>query len=77
MKNAKLINVSGDVEDFADLIGTKGELHLIGSYSENNCFLPENMGDILDLKVKTIDQVSDDIVKVYTKLGNEFTFELI
>ena len=71
--NVRLIEVLGDQEDFADLIGTEGELHLDGT---NNWFLPEHRGDMLSLAIKRKVE-GDGKVKVHTKLGNTFTFRLL
>ena len=68
--NARLISVKGE-EEFADLIGVYGTLNL-----EHNWFLPNDDGDMLSFLVKRKTFV-DDKVKVFTKLGNIFTFRVL
>jgi hypothetical protein len=73
-QKARLVEVQGDQEDFADLIGTTGTLYLEGN---NNWFLPENRGDHLSFVIKRKVNVAPDKVRVFTKLGNTFTFRLL
>lgn len=74
-KQVRLIEVQGDQEEFADLIGTEGELQLIGPSSPHNWFNPDERGDSLSLAVKRSVE-KDGNIKVYTKLGNTFTFKV-
>jgi hypothetical protein len=70
----RLVEVQGDQEEFADLIGTEGVLQLGGNH---NWYNPDNLGDTLQLAVKSVHHRKEsDRVSVKTKLGNTFTFRL-
>ena len=69
----RLINVDGDQEDFADLIGTEGKIH---PTSEGLTFMPNNRGDWLSMRPKR-KTWKDGKVKISTTLGNTFTFRVI
>lgn len=71
---ARLVEVQGDQEEYADLIGTNGTLYLEGN---NNWYLPANRGDHLSFAVKRKVNIAPDKVRVFTKLGNVFTFRLL
>jgi hypothetical protein len=48
MKKVRLVEVQGDQEEFADLIGTEGKLYLggvneSGDRDGNNWYMPENI----------------------------------
>jgi len=77
-RKVRLVNVEGDQEEFADLIGTEGDLHLhpTSASSELNWFNPEGRGDSLGLSRKRVTE-GNGKVKVFTKLGNCFTFRLL
>jgi hypothetical protein len=68
----QLTEMKGDQMEFADLIGTKGKLQRL---REGLTFFPEHRGDWLSMDAR---YVSDDgqTVKVRTKRGNTFTFEV-
>lgn len=67
----KLIQVLGDQEEFADLIGAVGELR--ETRSDGLCFSPERRGDFLSMAVKEMVE-ENDVVNVKTGLGNTFSF---
>ena len=70
---AKLIEVQGNQEEFADLIGETGELHLEPS---NDWFLPQNSNDTLTMSRKRfVDK--DCKITISTALGNKFVFRPI
>lgn len=78
VRMAECIGVEGDVEEFDDLIGTKGKkgkLRLDPKSTEMsvNWF---NGGDPVNFARKRVTE-KDGIVKVFTTLGNVFKFRLI
>lgn len=77
-RKVKLVSVEGDQEEFADLIGASGELRLdpASKSSELNWFNPAGRGDSLGLSRKRVTE-KDGKVKVFTQLGNCFTFRLL
>lgn len=77
-KKVRLVNIEGDQEEFADLIGTEGELRLdpANKSSDLNWYNPKGRGDTLGLSRKRVTETGDKI-KVFTELGNCFTFRLI
>lgn len=72
-QKARLVAVEGDQEEFADLIGTSGEL---GETVEGLCFWPEGRGDFLGMRPAGVPCCIGGRLHVTTKLGNTFTFEL-
>lgn len=86
---ARLVEVRGDQEEFADLIGCAGELRLDRPYS----FLPDGRGDWLEMpggrlrkgrpagpakrqrKGRPVPEDRPARVSVRTSLGNTFVFE--
>lgn len=77
-RKAKLVEVQGDQEEYADLIGATGELqlHETDKSAELNWFSPKNRGDTLGLTRKTVTENGKKVV-VSTRMGNKFTFQLI
>lgn len=77
-RKVRLVNVEGDQEEFADLIGAEGELRLdpASKSSDLNWFNPNGRGDSLGLSRKRVTEAQGK-VKVFTVLGNCFTFRLI
>ena len=69
----RLVNVQGDQEDFADLIGSNGTLQQL---SDGLTFMPDNRGDWLTMKPRR-KQEKDGKIIVSTTLGNTFTFRLL
>ncbi len=68
----RLTAVEGDQEEFADLIGTEGELHLSPG---NNWYNPNGRGDSLQMESKRITR-KEDRITVSTHLGNKFVFRV-
>jgi len=77
-RKVRLVNVEGDQEEFADLLGTEGELRLdpTSKSGELNWYNPKGRGDTLGLSRKRVTE-KDGKVKVFTQLGNCFTFRLV
>ena len=75
-KRVRLVEVQGDQEDFADLIGQNGLLELSGKGEDQNTFFPDNRGDFLSLLIKKVVEKDGKII-VSTKLGNTFTFKIV
>lgn len=77
-RKVRLVAVEGDQEDFADLIGTEGVLRLdpVSTDSGINWFNPTGSGETLTLSRKRVTEKNGK-VKVFTKLGNVFTFRLM
>jgi hypothetical protein len=74
---ACLAGVAGDQEDFADLIGARGELALTGPGRPGNRFFPDGRGDWLSMAVTAVGlSPAGRDVAVTTALGNTFTFRL-
>lgn len=75
-RTARCIEVrSDDDDDFDDLVGAIGKLHLDpkSKSSDVNWF---DGGDFVGFAKKRVVE-KDGIVKVYTEFGNVFKFELI
>jgi hypothetical protein len=77
-KHVRLIEVQGDQEDFADLIGNNGVLSLSDKTTneDRNTFFPDNKGDFLSLLTKNIVEKDGKII-ISTRSGNIFTFKII
>ena len=73
MQKVRLVEVQGDQEDFADLIGKAGKLHLVKTNDKLNTFFPDDRGDFLSLAVKRVTDKNDKI-QVLTQFGNKFIF---
>lgn len=71
---AELIEVQGDQEEFADLIGEQGDLKLPGKNKGENYFLPDS-GDSLTMLVKNI-RTNGNKTTVKTQWGNTFIFRI-
>ncbi len=67
----RLVGVTGDQEDFADLIGTEGKLELA---IDKAVYMPDNRGDWLTMKRRRVLHAGG-MVTVATKLRNTFTFK--
>ena len=67
---AKLIQVTGDQEDFTDVIGHNGEL-----YVSKSPWFKAN-GDVISMLSRRITR-EDGLIKISTKLGNTFTFRVL
>jgi hypothetical protein len=72
------VSVEGDQEEYADLIGTEGELRLDPKSTDSgiNWYNPKGSGETLTLSRQRVTE-KDGKVKVRTKLGNTFTFRLL
>lgn len=71
--NAELIDVRGDISEYADLIGLSGTLSL----GSGECyFAPENSGETLTFIRKRVVS-KDGKIRVRTQLGNTFVFETV
>lgn len=72
--SAKCIQVEGNQEEFSDLIGSIGKLRLdpVSKDPAVNWFTGGNTVNFVRKKVV----VKDGIVKVFTRVGNCFTFRL-
>jgi hypothetical protein len=66
----KLVSVLGDQEEFADLIGTEGDLTI---RHKTGTFNPDNRGDWLVMEKKRWTR-RNGMVKISTILGNTFIF---
>lgn len=77
-RKVRLVNVEGDQAEYADLIGTEGVLRLDPTSTDSgiNWYNPERSGETLSLSRKRVLE-SNGKVKVFTKLGNCFTFRLL
>ena len=71
----RLIEIQGDQEEFADLIGESGDLqlHETNKSHELNWFNPNHRGDSLSFNVKKKVEKDNKII-VYSSLGNIFVF---
>lgn len=76
-RKVRLVSVEGDQEEYADLIGTEGDLRIDPKSTDSgiNWFNPEGTGETLTLARKRVIE-KDGKVIVHTKLGNKFTFRL-
>jgi hypothetical protein len=71
MIKARLTQVTGDAEDFTDMIGETGEL-----WTDSKPARFKANGDIIGmLSKRTV--IKDGTVKISTTLGNTFTFRVI
>ena len=71
----KLVDVRGDVEEYADIIGRIGELRLgsdgIGSFSWGS-------SEWLEFRRKRINRpASSSTIRIRTEMGNTFVFETV
>ena len=75
-RKCRLVEVQGDQEDFADLIGRNGHLTLsdLGD-DERNVFVPESRGDWLSMLVKSVREMGDRVT-VVTEMDNTFVFKM-
>lgn len=71
-KQVRLKSVEGDASDFTDVIGKTGRLYMDG---QNNWFNAFNV-DVITLVRKRV-SVKDGIIRVATKLGNTFVFQVM
>lgn len=69
---AKLVAVEGNQEEYADLIGVTGRLHL----NPKCCNWFGNGGDSVEFRRKRVTR-KEDKIRVHTKLGNVFVFRLV
>ena len=69
-----MTGVHGDQEEFADLIGTEGELTL--KATGGAVYMPADRGDWLTM-VKTKTTSKGDEVTISTDLGNTFVFRVL
>jgi len=76
-RKVRLVEVRGDQEEYADLIGTEGELRLDPKSTDSgiNWYNPTGSGETLTLSRKRVTE-KDGKVTVHTKLGNTFVFRL-
>lgn len=69
----KLVDVRGDVEEYADIIGRSGELRLgsdgVGSFSWGS-------NEWLEFRRKRVTRKTD-LIRVHTEMGNTFVFETV
>jgi hypothetical protein len=67
----KLVDVRGDIEEYADIIGRSGELRLgsdgVGSFSWGS-------NEWLEFRRKRVNRKTD-LIRVHTEMGNTFVFE--
>lgn len=77
-RKVRLVSVDGDEpEEFADLIGSEGSLGPAAvADGKRLTFMPANRGDWLTMSVKR-ETTTGDKVRIFTKLGNTFTFRLL
>jgi hypothetical protein len=70
--SVKLISVTGNQEEFGDLVGTTGKLNLVHG---REWYHPTGAESV----VLTRKRVSwkDGVIKIWTKLGNVFTFRAL
>ncbi|MGH7175679.1 MAG: hypothetical protein ACREGR_04970 [Minisyncoccia bacterium] len=74
MMKVRLVEVQGDQEEFADLIGCNGRLTDLRA--DGRTFMPDGRGDFLTMVNKRTTRKGDR-VKVATKLGNVFVFRVL
>lgn len=77
VRRVRLVAVDGHQEEYADLLGTEGELRLDPHSTDSgvNWYNPEGSGETLTLSRRRVIE-KDGKVKVFTKRGNVFTFRL-
>jgi hypothetical protein len=66
-----LVDVRGDIEDFADLIGRSGKLRLSSDGVGSFCY---GGNDWLEFHRKRVTRKGDQI-RVHTGMGNTFVFD--
>jgi len=76
-RKVRLVNIEGNQAEYADLIGLDGTLRIDPTSSDPaiNWFNPHRSGETLSLARKRVIE-KNGRVKVFTKLGNCFTFRL-
>jgi len=68
----KLIDVRGDIEEYADIIGQTGELRLGSDGVGSFCW---GGNEWLEFRRKRVNRQTDQI-RVHTEMGNTFVFKL-
>jgi len=69
---ARLFEVQGDQEEFADIIGERGEIHLTDG---DNWFSPECGQSVTFIKKRITKK--DGVITITTGMGNTFRFKAI